>query len=87
MVIGVRDCESTDTSENEILFDANVGRIVIVMRMRSFEWFDNMKRKEETDDMEHGRLSCRKPDSQSSEPGFESPFATVSKIGHFHSLN
>ena len=22
------------------------------------------------------------PDSQSSEPGFESPFATVSKIGH-----
>ena len=27
------------------------------------------------------------PDSQSSEPGFESPFATVSKIGHFHSLH
>ena len=26
------------------------------------------------------------PDSQSSEPGFESPFATVSKIGHFCSL-
>ena len=23
------------------------------------------------------------PDSQSSEPGFESPFATVCKIGHF----
>ena len=23
------------------------------------------------------------PDSQSREPGFESPFATVSKIGHF----
>ena len=27
------------------------------------------------------------PDSQSSEPGFESPFATVSKIGYFRSLN
>ena len=27
------------------------------------------------------------PNSQSSEPGFESPFATVSKIGHFRSLN
>ncbi len=27
------------------------------------------------------------PDSQSSEPGFESPFATVSKIGHFRSLH
>ena len=27
------------------------------------------------------------PDSQSSEPGFESPFATVSKIGHFSSLH
>ena len=26
------------------------------------------------------------PDSQSSEPGFESPFATVWKIGHFPSL-
>ena len=25
------------------------------------------------------------PDSQSSEPGFESPFATVSKNGHFRS--
>ena len=25
------------------------------------------------------------PDSQSSEPGFESPFATVWKIGHFPS--
>ena len=25
----------------------------------------------------------RMPDSQSREPGFESPFATVSKIGHF----
>ena len=29
----------------------------------------------------------RMPDSQSSEPGFESPFATVSKIGHFRSLH
>ena len=27
------------------------------------------------------------PDSQSSEPGFESCFATVSKIGHFRSLH
>ena len=27
------------------------------------------------------------PDSQSSEPGFESPFATVSKIAHFRSLS
>ncbi len=27
------------------------------------------------------------PDSQSSEPGFESHFATVSKIGHFRSLH
>ena len=27
------------------------------------------------------------PDSQSREPGFESPFATVSKIGHFRSLH
>ena len=27
------------------------------------------------------------PDSQSSEPGFESPFATISKIGHFRSLH
>ena len=27
------------------------------------------------------------PDSQSSEPGFESPFDTVSKIGHFRSLH
>ena len=25
-------------------------------------------------------------DLQSSEPGFESPFATISKIGHFRSL-
>ena len=29
------------------------------------------------------QLSGRMPDSQSREPGFESPFATVSKIGHF----
>ena len=27
------------------------------------------------------------PDSQSSEPGFEYPFATVSQIGHFQSLH
>ena len=27
------------------------------------------------------------PDSQSSEPGFESLFSTVSKIGHFRSLH
>ena len=27
------------------------------------------------------------PDSKSSEPGFESPFATISKIGHFRSLH
>ena len=27
------------------------------------------------------------PDSQSSEPGFESPFPTVSNIGHFRSLH
>ena len=32
-------------------------------------------------------LSGRMPDSQSSEPGFESLFATVSEIGHFRSLN
>ena len=32
-------------------------------------------------------LSGRMPDSQSSEPGFESSFATVSKIGHFRSLH
>ena len=31
--------------------------------------------------------SGRIPDSQSSEPGFELPFATVSKIGHFRSLH
>ena len=31
--------------------------------------------------------SGRMPDSQSSEPGFEPPFATVSKIGHFRSLH
>ena len=36
-----------------------------------------------TYDVERGRM----PDSQSIEPRFESPFATVSKIGHFHSLN
>ena len=29
------------------------------------------------------KLSGRMPDSQSRESGFESPFATVSKIGHF----
>ena len=33
------------------------------------------------------QLSGRMPDSQSNEPGFESPFATVSKIGHFRSLH
>ena len=33
------------------------------------------------------QLSGRMPDSQSSEPEFESPFATVSKIGHFRSLH
>ena len=33
------------------------------------------------------QLSGRMPDSQSSEPGFESTFATVSKIGHFRSLH
>ena len=27
------------------------------------------------------------PDSQSNEPGFESPFATVSRFGHFRSLH
>ena len=27
------------------------------------------------------------PDSQSNEPGFESPFATVLKIGHFRSFH
>ena len=27
------------------------------------------------------------PDSQSSEPGFESPFAIISKFGHFRSLS
>ena len=27
------------------------------------------------------------PDSQSREPGFESPFATGSKFGHFRSLH
>ena len=32
-------------------------------------------------------LSGRNPDSYSSEPGFESPSATVSKIGHFRSLH
>ena len=32
-------------------------------------------------------LSDRMPDSQSSEPGLEYPFATVSKIGHFRSLH
>ena len=32
-------------------------------------------------------LSGRTPDSQSSEPVFESPFATVSKIGHYRSLH
>ena len=33
------------------------------------------------------KLSGRTPDSQLREPGFESPFATVSKFGHFHSLH
>ena len=39
--------------------------------------------------VEHGSSvdRGRMPDSQSSEPGFESPFATVSKIGHFRSLH
>ena len=32
-------------------------------------------------------LGGRTPASQSSEPGVESPFATVSKIGHFRSLH
>ncbi len=32
-------------------------------------------------------LCGRMPDSQSSEPGFESLFVTVSKIGHFRSLH
>ena len=32
-------------------------------------------------------LSGRMPDSQSSEPGFEPRFATISKIGHFRSLH
>ena len=32
-------------------------------------------------------LSGRMPDSQSSEPGFESLFVTVSEIGHFRSLH
>ena len=32
-------------------------------------------------------LSGGMPDSQSSEPGFESRFSTVSKIGHFRSLH
>ena len=27
------------------------------------------------------------PDSQSRDPGFESPFTTVSKLGHFRSLH
>ena len=30
-------------------------------------------------------LSGRIPDSQACDPGFESPFTTVSKIGHFRS--
>ena len=40
-------------------------------------------------DIYHGawQLSGRIPGSQSSEPGFESCFATVSKIGHFRSLH
>ena len=33
------------------------------------------------------QLIGRMPDSQLNEPGFESPFATVSKIGHFRSLH
>ena len=33
------------------------------------------------------KLSGRMPDSQSSEPGFESLFVTVSKIGHVRSLH
>ena len=38
--------------------------------------------------LNHGQaMGGRKPDSQSCEPGFESPFATVSKIGHFRSLH
>ena len=38
--------------------------------------------------MERGlQLSGRMPNSQSSEPGFESLFATVSKSGHFRSLH
>ena len=32
-------------------------------------------------------FGCGMPDSQSSEPGFEPPFATISKIGHFRSLH
>ena len=33
------------------------------------------------------RLYRHMPDWQTSEPGFESPFATVSKIGHFRPLH
>ena len=33
------------------------------------------------------QLSGRTPDSQTCEPGFESPFATVWKIGHLRSLH
>ena len=33
------------------------------------------------------QLSGRMSDSQSSEPGFESPFSTISKIGHFRYLH
>ena len=32
-------------------------------------------------------LCSKTPDSQSREPGFESPFTTVLKFGHFHSLH
>ena len=38
--------------------------------------------------LDHALVECgRMSDSQSSEPGFESPFATVSKFGHVRSLH
>ena len=37
--------------------------------------------------VERGSSVGRMPDSQSREPGFESPFATGSKLGHFRSLH
>ena len=51
-------------------------------------WADFSKANIKATCMEHGSSALgRMPDSQSSEPGFESRFVAVSNIGHFRSLH